>query len=797
MKTNRLLAIIMVCCMGVASAFAHPNKVTLAGGDDCASATPIPMSDIDIDGNGQVTCIISDNIGATSSGSTPACWAGAEDADVWFKFVPKCTGWWTISTDNGINDFGEDTQLALRDSSCGGATIACNEDLGAETESNNGLAAGFTVFLDSGKCYFLQVDIFGTTQGKFALTIFKNKKPKNSCIDYAYTVDDAYDNFGDCFHANGWFIYNPYTYSGPTTAEDSAWDPCRTLITFNTLDNIASNGCNSDQAVDANNNRIYNDVWLKFTYTAGDPASWINIYPKNGWPRYGVELFTGTPGTSPNCDTISSGLTRIGCSLPDGFLESGRDARDRAEGNFFDHPRVEFDPVGAGLTGGETIYLRVYQYTRLLVGDTSNTIATPSEGLFKVAFEVAGDNENGNCTANHKGVDHSCCAGITNITPGSCRTGHQDPCEDEGEFLNLCNAGMNGGLSAAEGSTARPAGRANEPGTYQYDGVTTVSTGNGNCEDSSQVNVISAFSLFNNNSAYYRFDVCSTYTAETNIDQLDELFAVTLYNPLDETFEDTVLFASILTCQGITAGGLEPLVPAVVVGPILGGLTGLLGDCCAPTSCEPRTTFCFKNLDYCGVNGATFEAYIVPADASCDDDVANAIALAAALPESACDECLCFRPTQPLAPGAYDLVVDGESGSLVKFDLEVKTEWVIPGTTVCCEECDTGILNVAKKDNTVQNGLTNGDPFDHAIRPKYLAPSPAQDYVDFGYTSPVEGTVQFTIVDLNGKAMQEGTFNAIEGENKHRFNVESLSSGMYVVRMRINGMETQMKLMKK
>jgi hypothetical protein len=790
MKTTKLLAMSMALCLGATSAFGQVNSISLAGGDDCNNATPIPPSAVGIDGNGRVTCIVSDNFGANSSGSTPSCWDVNVSADVWFEFTVPAgpdTCWWTISTDNGINDFNTDMQLALL-SSCG-TIIACNEDLGTETESANTFSSGITQKLDPG-VYYIQADVYGTTPGdtaKFSLTIFRNKRPVNSCISSAYSVDYGYDNFGNSFDGDGWFIYNPYTYAGPTDAEDASWDPTRTLIT-GTDDLLDIQGSNSDNVNDGTY-RIYNDVWLKFTYNPNDPEALISVYPKNGWPRYGLEWFEGTPSfplISGSCDTIISGLNRLGGSLPDGFLESGRQG-DEAAGNFWDHPRVKFHPNSLDdNTFAQTIYLRVYQYTRA-AADPANLAAPPSEGLFKVTFEKVV-----NCAASSGcGGDNDCCKG----------TALNDGCQDPGanvhvQLSGLSNAGMYGGLDAAGGGTVFPAGRDHEAATYNVANGTT--RADHNCSGT-EVITGGKTGIVNNNSILYWFTVEDAIQS-VDISGIDTLLAVTIndsivfvQNPLSPgdsiAIPSDEVSAVLALCSGITVSPGSnipsgPLCPDSIV-----------------TVCGADVKFQFSNLNYCGVNGAGAEFFVVAVNPDAqaqqcanptgagNGNVVASFGELSTFQGSVCDTCLTMGPSAFYLPsGEYCLVIDGERGSLVDFDLDMWIDYNIPGTVIPCgTPCGTQTKSLtAPKANN----------FDKGVRPNYLAPHPAEGFTNFGFTTPVDGNVLYAITDINGRVVDSGNFAATEGENAHRFDVADLNTGLYVITLQINGVRTQVKLMK-
>jgi hypothetical protein len=758
MKTTKLIAMSMALCLGATSAFGQVSKVEVAGGSTCSTANPIPTSVLGIDANDKVTCIIGDNVNGSDTGLMPACWASEADASVWYSFsIPdNQEGYWTISTDNGIKVFDTDAQIALYDA-CG-SQIGCNEDLGNESEVNT-LASGLTIQLKDSTTYYLQVDVFGTATGKFALTILKNDVPASDCIVDASNIQNAYDGLATSnFSADGWFVYNQFAYDA------AAEYPC-------TAQYYNDGGLKSDDEANCNANLTYNDVWLKFEYDESKPAL-LNVYGKNDWPFYGVQVFDSM-NTPSSCGNIGNELDYLGCSLGDGSTVHGG-SEDWAIGDFLNHPRVNLDELTFATSGPKhTLYVRVYQYSRILIGDTTgNLAAPPSEGLFKVAFEtIDGDNDNA-CSANVAlKLNDNCDGAGFNFS---------------GTFTNLSNAGTHGGLSAFEGSTAPStlAGRANEPTEFVVANGTT--RADFNCDGDTLIT--GGKVLYNNNSTYCRFSVEDAISS-FNISDYSEILRVTV--PIDDALDpEGVLPEEVRVildlCDGVGLG-TDPDTS------IPGG--NPLCDSSITTVCGADVSFRFSNLNYCGPNGAVAEFYVIPANDTCT--VASRGSVAAAfgeLPDNSCDDCLEMGPSSFYLPtGDYFLVVDGDDGSLVNFDLELNIGYFIPGTIIPCE---LGSCNATGPKRSLVQDLQTKKLAEIGFVPTTIAPQPAKNFVNITYNAGREGMVQYMVLNMTGQTIDQGSFAVTEGEGVKQFDTSDFAPGMYAYTMILDGVRTQFKLMK-
>ncbi|MEZ6021722.1 MAG: hypothetical protein R3F17_17015 [Planctomycetota bacterium] len=119
-----------------------PSLALAQGANDCASATPISGEGI----------FAFDQTSATASGVVSSC--GSINADVWFAWTSATGGFATLST---CGLASHDTKVAAYDS-CGGSSIACNDD-------DCALQSKMTWLANPGQTYYLQIGTYGSTPG--------------------------------------------------------------------------------------------------------------------------------------------------------------------------------------------------------------------------------------------------------------------------------------------------------------------------------------------------------------------------------------------------------------------------------------------------------------------------------------------------------------------------------------------------------------------------------------------------------------------------------------------------------
>jgi hypothetical protein len=102
------------------------------------------------------------NAGATDSGAVASCPVGGGFKDLWFFFVPSCSG----SLDVATPCTGFDTTLTAYDT-CGGNELACND----QDPAGCGNGSRITFAVTSGMAYLIRVASFSTTAtGSFTIT---------------------------------------------------------------------------------------------------------------------------------------------------------------------------------------------------------------------------------------------------------------------------------------------------------------------------------------------------------------------------------------------------------------------------------------------------------------------------------------------------------------------------------------------------------------------------------------------------------------------------------------------------
>ena len=294
--------------------------------------------------------------------------------------------------------------------------------------------------------------------------------------------------------------------------------------------------------------------------------------------------------------------------------------------------------------------------------------------------------------------------------------------------------------------------------------------------------------MFNNNSIYCRFSVADTLST-FNPSDFSEILRVTV--PIDDDLDPlNVLPQEVQVildlCDGVTVnpGGIQ--IPP-----------GGTGVCSQPitTVCGADVSFKFSNLEYCGPNGSVAEFYVVPANDNCTGASRGSVAAAfGELPDNSCDGCLEMGPGSFYLPtGDYYLVVDGDAGSLVNFDLELNIEYFIPGTIIPC-----GLANCnasGTKRNLVEE-LQTKKLSEIGFVPTAIAPNPAKDFVNISYNAGVDGQVYYTVTNMTGQVVSEGGFGVTEGEGMQQISTSDLAPGMYAFTMILDGVRTQFKLMK-
>ncbi|ACT94009.1 T9SS type A sorting domain-containing protein [Dyadobacter fermentans] len=77
-----------------------------------------------------------------------------------------------------------------------------------------------------------------------------------------------------------------------------------------------------------------------------------------------------------------------------------------------------------------------------------------------------------------------------------------------------------------------------------------------------------------------------------------------------------------------------------------------------------------------------------------------------------------------------------------------------------------------------------------------ISPNPAQDFVNFQFSSRKAGTSDVTIYNLAGQPVSSSTIRISEGKNTHRINVKKLGSGHYFMKVSHGGDDTKLRFIK-
>lgn len=710
--------------------------------DDCANAALLNEGPNCLKGS-TVLATIAPSVTPEPDPSTGpnACWQSARNATVWYYFTVSNSAVYTISTDNGINNLGEDMQLALYKSTSGctfdntfngGKGFFCSEDQ-QDPDNGNALAGEISANLAPGT-YYVQVDQFGAGQGDFCITLTANLRPTNDKVTAPIDITASITAISASSPVNS----TAYIYNAPSDTLTPAIDdgPTRDDLSLLTSIPVGAN-CNGSTAGET----FYYGIWYKFTKSASTPKTYLNVFPSNGANYYVATLFKDN-----GVDTIATtgeviGLDYIACSAGDnGLVNNGGGTNDESNRNINGHPRLGLDSLANG-----TYYVLVNQYPRVTVGPTGpGTIAQPSDGIINLVIEAA--------PVAGKSIDTR--------TADACNNAGEIGCATElGNFstslTGLTNAGLSGNITVAQnGRSATP--KANEPVDFVFNGGS--GTYQENCTGPNLIGA--AIERFNNNSGVYKFTLNGAVSQATNIP--DTLLSVTV--------NDTIIVIDTIEV-------ISPLGPRTItiVDTIINQLPA------APCAADVRITL--DNITNKGVNGALAEIFIIPAD-NC---AGNAAAVMGAETTSNWDECLSISTSAgALPPGTYYIWVDGGDGQVLTYDLNLDINYFVPGTIVGC-----GIVcSSSPKTTTVRTVKAPG--FILAA----IHPMPVSNSMFVDYKLDKSAPVTVYVYDMSGRLVHSQQAGGNTGMNSLEIETSSLAEGMYIINLHADGQSIRSKFTK-
>jgi hypothetical protein len=183
--------------------------------DLCAGATTLVVN---------AAATATSNVGTCAEGANPNCGGTSQIRDVWFKFVYS-GGPVTITT-NFAGGTLTDTRIAVY-GSCGGAQIACNDDIGGGNYKSTITIACGTLTL--GNTYYIQAGGYQSTTGTFSIRV---TAPVETCNllddDCDGQIDEGLDGDGDGFTvcSGDCNDANPLIYPGATEVCNTVDDDC-------------------------------------------------------------------------------------------------------------------------------------------------------------------------------------------------------------------------------------------------------------------------------------------------------------------------------------------------------------------------------------------------------------------------------------------------------------------------------------------------------------------------------------------------------------------------------------------
>ena len=778
MKTKLTSLIILGAFGSMSSSFGQTqaNTIRVNPGTDCSSAISIDPYVTHLNGN-TFTTVIGDNLNPGTSGNdlqpdlnNDNCWIGLNaDANhsVWYSFTAQQGRTYTVTSNVGAKTFDTDTQIAIWES-CGGlnnAVIACNDNAEDPCDPAN-LSAATSFTAPSSGTFYIQIDLLGDLQGKFGIIVYENDSQpgRNDFINNAISIQGAYNALAFQNISNaGTSLFSEVKYDSIGSVLNL--DEAKVFANYPNQSpfNSPTSGCTPISG-------FIHDRW--FSFVGNGQPDWLNVFDIKGELELGIQVFVqSSPGN----------FLPLGCSAPDGNGITG--LNDQAIGSFLNHPRVSLKDIPSG----SNVFVRVYPISPPIA--TVNSLPSPCTGFIQLVFEKSG----GNCFG-PDGVsqDNGTCldtAAFT-LTPEA-----EDAKDTSMTYAGLSNAYMFGGLSQNQGSTNQPGGRDGEPGEFTYTAGSSVHFANCNSTADS-TSELETSSFPNNNSAFYPFSV------------YDEIRVVPISPPLVNNLNATgnVFPNQVVLTNPIT--GAPILVPGEAVRVIFQACFGIniahtgnnlppgnynLNWSNSPVNCNDLITPCgadvqfrFNNLKYHGINGRTFEAFVVPLD-SIGGFGSPIQSYFGTVPNDDCDTCAGMASVNYYLPeGNYALVVDGDEGNLVEFDLEMDIAYFVPGTGISCAGLSPSNIQIRQVNPEELSFNSSLDLF----------PNPTRGNVQMQCQSDFSGPAHIVIRNTSGLIVHEHTQALEFGDNQWNLNLDHLNPGMYLVELYFRGDMQSIKFMK-
>ncbi len=807
--------IIALSCFALMSTTAYAQPAN----DNCGGAIALDIDSVE----GKITHCLGCADTYSTEGATsvldidPTCWGTAPSSTVWFKVTIVNTGVYTFSTDNGINQFGEDMQMALFrrgaadcvfDATFGTAGYICNEDM-PNPDNSNDFAAVITDTLTAGT-YYIMVDQFGAATGKFCIsvTLHDEAAPKHDLIGGAISITGMLSGLSSTTP----FKSENYFYNAPDNGIVNDAPTIGIMTTGGgTTANAGNNDCNGNGAT-AVYDTLY-DVWHSFAIPVGGVDAWLEIAPQNGGNFYGLQIYVD-PG-APYSTTLSGGieyvdgLTLEGCSSGDRpAFTQGTAGEDAARGNNGFNAMYNLGSLGAG-----NYLARIFQVTRVNGGDGS--AASPSEGVYTVIVQGRGV---GAHTYSSDGFSADSCQDAKAI-------GCSGTAVNQGGLITkngLNNSGTNGNVylnsPTGSGNTqttpdgVEPLAVSGTPnsGSYQQ-----------NCTGTNLIPVDFVDDV--NTSVFYKFTINDSLEAKCTP---NAVIIQTIIDLLDDLCEEQVVIlpngptpGPIPVIDDATCAIIEGIVNTLLVGVVDGvvieqvrlliddlttpplpspvqevllTVRALLDNACLPAfPCLSQVQLKVTPLSRAGVNGGRL--YVNVYEELCENAAsANAVMFGIA---EACDESVCLRPGGGtlgegfLANGDYYIMVTGERGTVAKYNLELEISHTDSTGAIACGTDNCATLKTASikpKFKTESGGLTINR----------VSPVPATQNIDVMFDVAYSGRMNVQVFDITGKMVYNKEMPATTGSNTRNIPVDELKGGVYIIRLEKGGEYAQTRFIK-
>lgn len=141
------------------------------------------------------------------------------------------------------------------------------------------------------------------------------------------------------------------------------------------------------------------------------------------------------------------------------------------------------------------------------------------------------------------------------------------------------------------------------------------------------------------------------------------------------------------------------------------------------------------------------------------------------------------------APQAYPtIILIGPDGLIKNTDI-----WPVSAVS----SLETAITNAGGSSALVVHNCSLASLNEESLlESATIYPNPSNSNASISISSPVNGTMNAEVIDVNGKVISSITQNVTEGENTISLNAEGIENGTYIVKITLNGSEKRISFVK-